>query len=145
MLFVIKQANQDSSASPAAGMAQGGDAGLRLVLQEEESLQESEEDRLHFRSLWWSGTWPSFVQAPAGPFALMVLPAWTAFPTPRSPSASPRAVTAQMSPVLFSSVTFRSLHSRYHCDLVYKCWTRYRKEISWRRQVRPHPNILSTE
>lgn len=54
MLFVIKQANQDSSASAAAGMAQGGDAGLRLVLQEEESLQESEEDRLHFRSLWWS-------------------------------------------------------------------------------------------
>lgn len=35
MLFVIKQENQDSNASVTAGMAQEGDAGLRLVLQGE--------------------------------------------------------------------------------------------------------------
>lgn len=57
MLFVIKQANQDGSASATAGMAQQGDAGLRLILQEER--QESEEDRLHSGSLWRGWTWPS--------------------------------------------------------------------------------------
>lgn len=54
MLFVITQADQDSSASTTAGMAQEGGAGLRTDLQEER--QAAEEERLHSGSLWWGWT-----------------------------------------------------------------------------------------
>lgn len=55
MLFVIKQADRDSSASATAGMAQEGDAGLRMDLQEER--QELEEPVV--------GLGLALVQAPA--------------------------------------------------------------------------------
>lgn len=78
MLFAIKQANQDGSASATAGMAQEGDAGLKLVRRGRGG--ESAEDRLHSGCLVFLpapvGLAPSYLRT----FALVVLPAELYFP-----------------------------------------------------------------